>query len=181
MKFLKFGAALLLLASVVQGGQKPPEAKKRLAEMPDVQILNIQYLGSILPDAAGPLQSSKITALVRNNTMNRTIVGLLWKVEVINSRTQKVAEVIYPFTRSGAYYNKGFVIPAGASMEISFDLERKVHVDASKGVSVSIQNYVFREYDASRDKPEKVDFYASEDWPFKSKTEPVLEGTPENK
>lgn len=167
-------ALIVVMTPLVAGtGSAQGRKDKYGVEIPDVQIMSINYLDRALPDPPGELQSIMTKTLVRNNTSDRVITGILWKVQVKDAKTGKVAEVLHPYTYQGFYnLTERMKIPPHATMDVSFWVSRKVHVDRRENI-VEVENYTYTSYDKERDKPQKSDLYASDAWPYKGRTDPV--------
>jgi hypothetical protein len=141
--------------------------------IPDIQLMQIQYLDRALPDPPGELQSIMTRTVVRNNTSDRVITGILWKVQIRDAKTTKVVEVLHLYTYQG-FYNlaERMKIPPRATMDVAFWVSRKVHVERRE-TTVEVENYTYTNYDKDRDKPQKADLYSSDPWPYKGRTDPV--------
>ena len=182
---LKCAAMVALIVEIAVGfayGAYPRHQSEPTQKKPDVQIFNATYGGSVLPDTGGPIPGARITATVRNNMTDKAVTGLLWKIVIADARTHKAVEVIYAYTNGSANSPvKPLLLPPRLGGPLSFDIERKVRVDGPREVSVTLQDYVYKHYDPSKDKPERPDLLGAGDWPYKSMTEPVELGAPEKK
>jgi hypothetical protein len=142
---------------------------------PDIQLMDFQFFEG-QNSAPGELPSMLIKTTVRNNTTDRTITGILWRIEVYDPAGGKKVEEVEPYTRLGAY-TPGTVmsITAGKSVKVGFYIQRTV-AQNRPNIKVSIQDYVYKDYKPDQFRREDVESFAAEKWPFDSKTEPIPEG-----
>ena len=143
---------------------------------PDIQLMDVQ-VSEGQNSAQGEMPSALIKTTVRNNTSDRTITGILWRIAIYDTAGSKKLEELEPFTRIGSYTPGTFMsITAGKTVKVGFYIQRTVPQNRPD-IRVSIQDYVYKDYKPDQFKREDTEVFASEKWPFKSKTEPVLEGS----
>jgi len=142
--------------------------------VPDVQVLTFQYMDRPQPDSPGEIPPILVKGLVRNNTGDKVIVGILWKIEIKDAKTLKVIEVLHPYTFEDRFNPRITmkIVPHDA-VEVPFFVSRTVHTDHTRDTSVEIEDYVYSSFDQARDKTTAIESYIPESWPFKSHTEPV--------
>jgi hypothetical protein len=159
-------------AVVTASGQtKSKQEKYGKDKVPDVQIIDVQYLEPRNSKAPDEIHPATLHLNIRNNTRDRTLVGLLLKIEVYNGAS--LVEEIRPYLRMDAYKpGSSMVIPAGKTMTVAFDVVRTVRVPHYE-VRPAILSYVYRDFDFGRDKPSYIEKYATQDWPFGDKLEPM--------
>jgi len=168
--------AIIALACGAESSKSQKERKKGREGAPDLQVIDVQYFQGAVSAPSTELPATLFKTTVRNNTGDRTITGILWKIEIYDATGAKKLEELEPYIRLDAYKpGITMAIPAGASVPLSFYAQRTVAADRPS-IKASIQNYVYKEYTGDQSRGEGSQVYAAEKWPFESKSEPVLEG-----
>ncbi|HUK88811.1 MAG TPA: hypothetical protein VLZ81_00315 [Blastocatellia bacterium] len=143
--------------------------------IPDVSVLTIQFLDRAEPDGPGNINPIAVKALLRNNTDDRVVTGVLWKIQVKDGKTGKVVEVLHPYTSENSFNRKVHMsIPPHSEAEISFFILRTVHTENRRESTVEPENYVYKPYDKDKDRLTQIEYYGVDAWPFKGRTDPVL-------
>ena len=168
--------AFIAIGCGAEASKTQKERKKGREGAPDLQLIDLQYFQGAASSPSTELPATLFKTNVRNNTGDRTITGILWKIEIYDANGAKKLEELEPFIRLDAYKpGITMAIPAGASVSVSFYAQRSVAADRVS-IKASIENYVYKEYTGQQSKGEGSQVYAAEKWPFESKSEPVLEG-----
>jgi len=170
---LTFGFLPMADAAQNPQSQTPHQANKKHPNAPDLQILEIQSLGRAGADPKGDLGPEMMRIKVKNWT-DRLVTGILWEISVYDAETQKVVEVLTPYTsRDSVAPDVSLKIAPGYLIEVPFYLTRTVHCAGTHTAQIKIKNYAYRKYDPESDKkPSNIAYLTVEEWPFKS-NEPV--------
>src|SRR5215831_8073068 len=145
-----------------RAGQDQPQphskANKMHPDVPDIALWEVQYLGRTGPDPKGEMNAELIRAKIKNWTTDRTIIGVLWEISVLDVDKQKVAEVLTPYTyRDMVSPELTVKVAPGYLIEIPFYITRQVHIDGNHSVEVKIKSYTYKKFDATTDKkPENI-------------------------
>jgi|HubBroStandDraft_6_1064221.scaffolds.fasta_scaffold90603_2 hypothetical protein len=178
LKLAMRAVALMVMISLCQWSTGASQVRKDKdgVTIPDIQLLTIQFLDRPKPDDPGQIQPAIVTGMIRNNTDDRVITGILWKIQIKDAKTLKVVEVLHPYTYEDRTntMNKMKITPH-ASVKVAFYIARTVHTEHTRETTIEAENYVYTPYDKARDKPVSIESYVPEQWPFKSHTEPVLQ------
>src|SRR5580693_281262 len=138
-RFKVFAIAMVLATSLspVSAGTQQRKDKNG-TRIPDIQVLTLQYLERAEPDDPGSIPPITVIVSLRNNTSDRTITGILWKIEIKDAKTGKVLETLHPYTFEGAF-NPGdkMIIPPHWSADVKFTIVRTVHTSNTREAMVS--------------------------------------------
>jgi hypothetical protein len=177
------GFKIFAMAVILAGCLFPVPARAQIrkdrngTKIPDVQVLTLQYLERSEPDDPGDIPPITVIVTVRNNTRDRTITGILWKIEIKDAKTGKVLETLHPYTHEGAF-NPGdkMSIPPNWTADVKFVITRTVHTQNTREAVLAPDDYAYITFDKTRDhRPSRVELYSPEPWPFKSHSGPVLQ------
>ncbi|HKV41514.1 MAG TPA: hypothetical protein VJX67_20070 [Blastocatellia bacterium] len=175
-----FWLAALVVPVCPQSKAELQAAKLEWLKKHPLQVITMQYLGNLGPDGPGEVRPEMTRVTVRSNLTDRVITGILWKVEIMKSGSRVPVEVLYPYTFADEMNPANRMwFPPGDTLEIGFYLARKVSVPSSRDISITVQDYVYSKVDPARTKPQIIQTYSAEAWPFKSKTEPIEKGKPD--
>src|ERR1700684_1812467 len=99
--FVMVTALSLTLSPIYTGAQQRKD--KNGTRIPDLQVLTVQYPDRGALDEPADTWQGTIVVSVRNNTRDRTVTGILWKIDIKDAKTGKVVETLRPYTFSGAF------------------------------------------------------------------------------